>query len=197
MSYLDKERAICDEMIKQAKKIYNLSLQMSNGGNISCRVPNEDLMIVKATDVGFDEISLSNLVVTDFSGNKIEGEKKPSKESLLHGAIYERYKNVGAIFHCHSPFATAYCANNDQLELSTYHASLKLFDYCPVFDTKSYIVPTEYFETIFKTIDENPKMNSFLLRGHGQVTLSDNIKSAAYLAELVEETAKIAILSKI
>lgn len=38
-------------------------------------------------------------------------------------------------------------------------------------------------------------MNAFLLRGHGQVTVAGTMREAAYLAELVEETAQISLLA--
>ena len=38
-------------------------------------------------------------------------------------------------------------------------------------------------------------MNAFLLRGHGQVTVGGKMREAAYLAELVEETAQISLLA--
>ncbi|MFR2409477.1 MAG: class II aldolase/adducin family protein, partial [[Clostridium] symbiosum] len=56
-------------------------------------------------------------------------------------------------------------------------------------------VPTEYFPQILDFIARNPGANAFLLRGHGQVTFGRNMREAAYLAELVEETAQISILS--
>ena len=170
---------------------------MSNGGNLSSRVPGMEYMIVKGTDVAFSEVSVETLVVADFDGNVIEGDIRPSKEALLHGAIYKKMPEVMAIMHCHSPWATAWAAKHSKLEFSTYHSELKLKGVCPVFDTGSYVVPEHYIKRIIETFDEHPHMNSFLLRGHGQVTLGRNMREAAMLAELVEETAQISLLSKI
>lgn len=184
-------------MIAEAHKFYNLRYQMSNGGNLSTRVPGTDHMIVKGTNVDFLQVSTDTLVVTDFDGMLFEGSIKPSKEALLHGAIYHRYPQVMAIMHCHSPWATAWAEKHQTLEFSTHHSSMKLGNYCPVFDTHSYVVPTEFFEMIFAELDRQPSMNSFLLRGHGQVTLGKSMHAAANLAELVEETAQIALLAKL
>jgi ribulose-5-phosphate 4-epimerase/fuculose-1-phosphate aldolase len=38
---------------------------------------------------------------------------------------------------------------------------------------------------------------AFLLKGHGQVALGGDIKEAVYTAELVEETAQIAVLGRL
>lgn len=197
ISILKDFRIVAESIIEQAQKFYELGYQMSNGGNLSARVPGMELMIVKGTDVAFSEVSEDTLVVTDFDGNIIEGDIKPSKESLLHGAIYKKMPDVMAIMHCHSPWATAWAAKHDELEFSTYHSKMKLKGVCPVFDTGSYVVPDNYIKIILECFDRNPQMNSFILRGHGQVTIGRDMREAAMLAELVEETAQIALLSKI
>ena len=197
MDILTQNNEIVESLITEAHKFYNLRYQMGNGGNLSARVPGTDLMIVKGTDVDFAHVSRDTLVVTDFDGKVKEGAVRPSKEALLHGALYRRCIDLGAIMHCHSPWATAWAACHEELEFSTHHSLLKLGGCCPVFDTHSYVVHSEYFEVIFKKLDENPAINSFLLRRHGQVTLAGNIHAAAHLAELVEETAQISLLSRL
>lgn len=186
---------LIEELKRTAAKFYALRYQMSNGGNLSVRIPEREWMLVKGTDVAFDEVGPETVVITDFDGNVIEGGIKPSKEALLHGAIYKTVKEAGAIMHCHSPYATAWAANHDALDFSTHHARMKLKDHVPVFDTHSYAVPKEYFPQILDFLSDNPGANAFLLRGHGQVTLGRDMREAAYLAELVEETAQISILS--
>ena len=197
MDIRTKNKEIVTGLTKEAQKLYKLRYQMGNGGNVSARILGSDYMIVKGTDVDFLHVSAETLVVTDYNGNLIEGSIKPSKEALLHGALYRRYPHIMAIFHCHSPWATAWAAKHEELEFSTHHSFQKLGGCCPVFDTQSYVVPAPFFEEIFKVLDHQPAISSFLLRGHGQVSLGKDIRSAAYLAELVEETAQIAFLSNL
>lgn len=185
------------EIEKAAHKFYRQRYQMSNGGNLSVRIPGKDWMIVKGTDVAFDEVAADTLVVADFDGNMVEGKGKPSKEALLHGAVYKKAPGVNAIMHCHSPYATAWAADHKELGFSTYHSRLKLSGNVPVFDTQSYAVPKEHFPEILRIFEQNPGTAAFLLKGHGQVTVGRDMREAAYLAELVEETAQISILSRL
>ena len=62
-------KELSDAMEQAAHKFYQLRYQMSNGGNLSMRVPGHDWMLVKATDVAFDEVCADTIVVTDFDGN--------------------------------------------------------------------------------------------------------------------------------
>ncbi len=195
MSIRTEHQDIVNALIRTAKKMYSLRYEMSDGGNMSARIPGTEYMIVKGTNVSFEITDMASLVVTDFDGNIIEGEKKPSKESLLHGALYKKLPELGAIMHVHSPYANAWADAHTELEFATYHSEIKLKRFCPVFDAESYVVPTSYFPIIMKAFDEHPDMNSFILRKHGTVALGKNIESATYLAELVEETAQIAVLA--
>ena len=196
MDIVSQYEELVGSIILAARKMYNFRYEMSDGGNLSVRVPGKNWMIVKGTNVAFDEVDATSLVVVDFDGNIVEGSVKPSKESLLHGAIYKALLHVNAIMHCHSPFATAWAAEHESLEFSTYHAREKL-GFCPVLDTHSYVVPREFFPSIIELFKENEKMKSFILRGHGQVTVGITMRNASYLAELVEETAQISVLSRI
>lgn len=194
MDIMFQNRNLVNSLIVVAKKMYSFRYEMSDGGNLSVRVPGKNWMIVKGTNVSFEEVDDSSLVVTDFNGNVIDGKVNPSKESLLHGMLYSALPHVNAIMHCHSPYATAWAANHDSLEFSTHHACEKL-GYCPVLDTHSYVVSQEYFPAIVDLFQRNENMRAFILRGHGQVTVGQSMRDAGYLAELVEETAQISTLS--
>lgn len=183
-------------IINAAHKFYSLRYQMSDGGNLSVRVPGRDCMIVKGTNISFEEVAVENLVMTDYDGKVIHGRIAPSKEALLHGALYRSFTEVEAIMHCHSVYATAWAAHHDALAFATYHSALKFSGDVPVIDTQSYAVPKSCFSEIIARLRENSDSCAFLLRGHGQVTMAENMRKAAYLAELVEETAAIAAISE-
>ena len=195
MTILETYRGLAEALLLEAHKFYTLGYQRSDGGNLSVRIPGTDTMIVKGSNVDFGSLSLDTLAVTDFAGNRLEGVK-PSKESLLHGAMYRAFPHIGAVLHCHSPWATAWAAGHEELSFATHHARLKLGDGCPVFDTNSYVVPESYFALILDAMRQHPDRKAFLLRGHGQVACGADIHAAAMLAELVEETAMIARLAQ-
>ena len=196
MDIFSQYRYLVDSLIVAAKKMYDFRYEMSDGGNLSIRIPEKNWMIVKGTNIAFDEVDVTTLVVTDFNGNVVEGCVKPSKESLLHGVLYAALPQVHAIMHCHSPYATAWAADHDTLEFSTHHARYKL-GFCPVLDTHSYVVPQESFPEIINLFHAHENMRAFILRGHGQVTVGKSMRDAAYLTELVEETAQISTLSHV
>lgn len=184
------------ELMAVAKMCYAGHLQTGNGGNLSARVPGEELMVVKASEVAFSTSTIDDYVVSDFQGNLVEGAKKPSRESLLHGAIYSALPHVGSVVHCHSPWATGWASTGLPLAHATHHSYMKLGKQVKVFDTGSYVVPTEFFPQIIEHLKQDEKTLAFLLRGHGQVALGKSSLMAFYTAELLEETAHIAFVER-
>jgi ribulose-5-phosphate 4-epimerase/fuculose-1-phosphate aldolase len=176
---------------------YRRGMQTGNGGNLSARVPGMEYMIIKASGVSFAECSADTLVVADFDGNLVAGNGKPSRESLLHGALYRKLSRVQAIVHCHSPWATGWASTSRPMPFATYHSEIKLKGEIKVFDTGGYAVPPSFFPEILGLFDSCPDLMAFLLKGHGQVALGRDIKEAIHTAELVEETAQIAVIGRL
>lgn len=185
------------ELVEAARSCRASGLQTGNGGNLSVRVSGRELMLVKASEVSFGELEPYDLVLADFNGRPADegGAKKPSRESRLHGAIYRVCPEVGAIVHCHSPWAVAWASTGRSLPEATYHAAIKLGGRLEVFDSKGYAVEPDFFPIILKSLAAKHRQ-AFLLKKHGQVALGRDLRSAVQTAELVEETAQIAVLSK-
>lgn len=191
-SAMDTEQLRSD-LLGVTKLCYASRMQTGNGGNLSARVPGSDHMVVKASGAAFSTSEPEDMVIADFDGSLVEGKKKPSRESLLHGALYRAFPGLGSIVHCHSPWATGWAATLRPLPHATYHSAIKLGSLIPVFDTGSYVVPESFFPKIIAALRADAKTKAFLLKGHGQVALGTTPFEAFYNAELVEETAHIAI----
>src|SRR3954465_12059277 len=84
-------------------------------GNISARVPGEDLMIIKASGVRYEELSPEAIVVCDLDGMLIEGKFAPSSDAATHGAIYQGMPDAGGVAHTHSTYATAWAARGEAI----------------------------------------------------------------------------------
>lgn len=185
-----------NKLIEAARRIDRRNLQTNNGGNFSARC-GDNIMLVKPSDVSFTEATPESLVYADFKGLAVFDGVKPSKESVLHGLIYAKFPQIAAIMHCHSPWATAWAESMLPLDFSTYHAGLKFGGSVPVFDTESYAVPAEKAVFIVDELQEKYSgTKAFLLRRHGSISMGKDIADAVNIAELIEETAMIAMLSR-
>lgn len=186
-----------DDMILAAARAYTRGIQTGSGGNFSARVPGKDLMIVKSSGGSFMDATRDNLLVTDFDGNVVEGEGKPTREALLHGFIYKVAPQVNGVMHCHAPWSIGWAYTKKPLDGVTLHTQLKFG--CPihVLDVKTPMVEAKDFPLVQQLFDENPKLPAFLLVDHGIVAMGDTVINAEHNAELVEETAMVALLKTI
>ena len=185
---------IKQELILASQRCYARGVQTGTGGNVSARVPGEDLMIVKPSGKSFGDCTVNDLLITDFDGKLVEGEGKPTREALLHGFIYKKMLTVSSVVHCHAPWSIGWSSTKKDLPLVTYHAILKIGYPIPTLDIKAGVVsPTDFYkvEEIFK---KNPNLIGFLLVDHGIVAVGNNAINAEHNLELIEETAKIAYL---
>src|SRR5919206_5233336 len=76
-------------------------------GNLSARVPGEDLMVIKASGVSFDDLTPDTMVVCDLHGQLVDGSLSPSSDAATHGYVYREMPSVGGVAHTHSAYATA------------------------------------------------------------------------------------------
>ena len=76
-------------------------------GNVSARVPGEDLIVIKPSGVSYDELTAESMVVVDLDGERVvEGELAPSSDTATHAHVYREMPHVGGVAHTHSPYAT-------------------------------------------------------------------------------------------
>jgi len=110
------------DFIAAAKRAHTSGMQTGNGGNISVRAGHLEIMAVKASGVSFGESSDESIAVTDFDGKVIEGNLKPTREIVLHCALYREFPHIGAIVHTHSPYSIAWSFTGRDIPLITKHS---------------------------------------------------------------------------
>lgn len=182
------------ELVRISRRCYDRQMICAAGGNISCRVPGENAMFIKGSGSAFSDMTEEDVVKVDLEGNMIEGTKKLSKEWKFHAGIYKERPDVMAVIHIHPPFSTAVASNLSELPLVTNHSKVYL-KHVPTIN----VAPSgsdelaEYVVTEF----EDSERVAILMKEHGIVTVGGTLKQAFYLAEMVEDTAKIALFSKL
>jgi len=100
--YEEIKKAVCDA---------NLQLQRHNlviysWGNVSGIDRRAGIVAIKPSGVPYDELTPGKIVILDLDGNIIEGNLRPSSDTLTHLELYRNFKAVGAICHSHCPNAT-------------------------------------------------------------------------------------------
>ncbi|MEE4165503.1 MAG: class II aldolase/adducin family protein [Desulfocapsaceae bacterium] len=189
---MNKVSDIQKDMIKTALRAYQIGLQSGNGGNLSCRVPGTDTVIIKGSGLSFGECSQDNFVVVNMKGEVTGDGGKPSRELLTHLCIYRLRPDILGIFHTHSPWSIACADGTDEIPLLTGHSRSKLGP-VPVLREQTQAT-ADFAETVENLLTKKPRIAAFVQSGHGIFALGSTIIEAEHHAELVEETAQIALL---
>lgn len=155
-------------------------------------------MVVKPSGVSLADCTPETMIVTDFSGNVVEGNRKPTRESVLHGELYKNLPEVGGVVHTHSPWSIAWSFTGRELPLLTLHTQLKLAHPIPVrFFSSPKGVLKEEMPVVLGLFEAHPDLKAFILGAHGIVAVGPDVLEAEHTAELVEETAQVAYLHEV
>ncbi len=190
----DMIKLIGEELVVACKRAYKRGIQTGSGGNVSARIPGKDLMLVKESGSSLGDSTVEGFVITDFDGNMVQGTGKPTREAFLHGFIYKLCPDVNAIVHFHAPYAIGWSSVGKDLPRVTWHSKLKIDSDIPVINIPSAMVRKEDAPLIEAVLKEHPKLPGFILADHGIVAMDKDPLNALHTAELIEETAQVAIL---
>jgi len=190
------EKVLLENLALAAHRAYSRGIQTGSGGNLSSRV-GDNLMLVKSSGGSFADCDATGngFVLTDLDGEVQEGfPGKPTREVFLHGLMYKLRPDVNGIVHSHSPWAITWSFTKKELPMITQHLKLKFKSPIPVIDIDSPMVRPEDEEQITELFRKTSRLPAFILVGHGVVALGKDALEAEHNAELVEETAQIAVL---
>jgi L-fuculose-phosphate aldolase len=185
------ETLIRQQICEVGKLLYNKGMIAGSEGNISCRLPDGDILI---TPSGFCKgvLEPEQMVRISIAGEVLHGEEKPSSEYRLHLFGYQKRDDLRAAVHAHAPYSSAFALAGIPLE------QVDLPEFAPVFGEIpliSYAEPgtQEVAESISPWID---MCHTFLLAKHGIIAFGKDLWEAYYRVETAEHCARILWLSR-
>ncbi|MEV0570236.1 L-ribulose-5-phosphate 4-epimerase [Dactylosporangium sp. NPDC050588] len=157
-------------------------------GNVSARVPGEDLLVIKPSGVGYHELTPSNMVICDLDGKLVEGEHAPSSDTEAHAYVYKHMPHVGGVVHTHSPYATAWAARGEPIPCSITAMADEFGGDIPV-GPFALIGSDAIGRGIVETLTGHPSPAVLMLQ-HGPFTIGATAKAAVKAAVMCEDVAR-------
>ena len=190
---LQNERELVAEY---GRKIEAAGLCPGTSGNLSVCCREDGLFAVSPSGMPYEEITPADVTVLDFSGNVVDGERKPSSEWALHAAFYRKKKDVGAVIHTHAIYCTTFAVLRQPLRAVHYCIAPALAPYDPQSASPA-IVPVAPYHT-FGTMELAEAAvkacgagRAVLLANHGIVVCGDGAAEAFSLMQDLEYLAQL------
>jgi L-ribulose-5-phosphate 4-epimerase len=163
-------------------------------GNVSARVPDTELMAIKASGVGYDRLTPEAIVVCDLQGELVEGDLAPSSDAATHGYLYRHMPAVGGVAHTHSPYATAWAARAEPIPCVLTAMADEFGGDIPVAPF-ALIGGEDIGREIVDTLEAS-RSPAVLMRNHGVFTLGEGPRDAVKAAVMCEDAARTVHLAR-
>src|SRR5438128_5285024 len=131
---MSTESSLRADIVEIGRRMYARCYTAASDGNISVRLGGDRLLMTpKSVCKGF--MSPDMMCITDLSGRKLEGDRDPSSEMLMHLEVYRERPDVQAVVHAHPPTATGFAVAGIPLdkavlaEVRTTLGSIPIADY--------------------------------------------------------------------
>jgi L-ribulose-5-phosphate 4-epimerase len=163
-------------------------------GNLSARVPGEDLMVIKASGLPYDALTPEAMVVCDLQGLLVEGDLAPSSDAATHACIYRHRPDAGGVAHTHSAYATAWAARGEPIPCVLTAMADEFGGDIPV-GPFARIGDEAIGEAIVETL-EGSRSPAVLMANHGVFTIGATVGDAVKAAVMCEDVARTAHLAR-
>lgn len=191
------KKQVCEanlELVKRGVVIYTW-------GNVSGIDRNQGLVVIKPSGIDYDGMKPEDMVVIDLmTGEKIEGNYRPSSDTATHLEIYRKFPAIGGITHTHSINAVAFAqAGIDIPALGTTHADYFYGSIPCTRDLTQQEVEEAYEVNTGKVIVETLNEKSIdpmavpgvVVKNHGPFSWGKDAATSVYHAVVMEVVAEM------
>ncbi len=186
------ESTLRADIVEVGRRLYARAYTASNDGNISVRLGADRLLMTpKSVCKGF--MTPDMMCITDLDGRKLQGDRDPSSEMLMHLEVYRQRPDVQAVVHAHPPIATGFAVAGIPLNKAVLAEVLTTLGSIPIAE---YATPStsELPAAVRKYIKAHDGM---LLANHGALTAGADLFAAYYKMETIEHFAKISLVARL
>jgi L-ribulose-5-phosphate 4-epimerase len=196
---LDTIAGLRSEVSSMHSELTRYDLVVWTAGNVSARVPGEELMVIKPSGISYDDLTPESMVVTDLYGSPVDGEwgnpgLSPSSDTAAHAFVYRHMPEVGGVVHTHSTYATAWAARGESIPCvltmmgDEFGGEISIGPFALIGDDS-------IGQGIVDTL-KGHRSTAVLMKSHGVFTIGNDPKSAVKSAVLCEEVARTVHISR-
>jgi len=202
---MNKYQAIQQSAYEANMQLPKLGLVLFTFGNVSAADRSLGVFAIKPSGVAYEELTPDKMVIVDFEGKTVQGNLRPSSDTLTHAVLYKHWQNIGGIAHTHSEYATAWAQSQRNIPVfGTTHADHTTADIPCAPPMSDEMIQGNYeYETGFQIINElkekgitYEEMEMILIGNHAPFTWGKTAQKAVYNSAVLESIAKMSLLTE-
>ena len=172
------------DIVAIVKQFKPTGLSFGQSGNVSARSTGGFLITPSGMD--YDGLKPYDLNEMGLDGTMIFGRLNPSSEWHMHSVIYQKRKDINAVVHVHSPYATGVACTRKPIPAFHYMITVLGGDSIPCAEYATFGTQ----ELAVKAVTALGNLKACLLANHGQIAVGEDLDSALRYAGEVENLAK-------
>lgn len=161
-------------------------------GNVSSRIPEADLMLIKPSGVPYDQLGPDDMVLCTLDGlvvpDSVGAHRAPSSDVAAHAYVYRHMPEVGGVVHTHSTYAVAWACRGEPIPCVITAMADEFGGPVPV-GPFAVIGDDSIGRGIVETLTGH-RSRAVLMRNHGPFTIGTDAKDALKAAVMLEDVAK-------
>jgi len=182
---------VADQLIEAGRFLFSRGWVPATSGNFSARLPDGNIALtVSGRHKG--RLTRDDILIADADGKSLDA-RKPSAETPLHVALYQRFPDVGCVLHPHTVATTVLSrVLPGGVTLSDYEV-LKAF---PGIDTHEASLHVPVFpndqdtKRMARSVDgylmQHPRVPAYIIREHGFYTWGRDVDDTLRHVEALE-----------
>ena len=202
---MNKYQHIQESAYKANMQLPGLGLVLFTFGNVSAADRGLGVFAIKPSGVPYEDLTPEKMVIVDFDGQTVQGQLRPSSDTLTHAVLYRHWEKIGGIVHTHSTYATAWAQSQRDIPIfGTTHADHTTADIpcAPPMDDKMIAGDYEY-QTGFQIMNalqskslSYEEVEMILVGNHAPFTWGKTPEKAVYNSAVLESVAQMAYLTE-
>ena len=182
-----------------------LGLVLFTFGNVSAVDRTKGVFAIKPSGVPYSALTAAKMVIVDFEGKTVEGDLRPSSDTLTHAVLYKHWPTIGGIVHTHSTYATAWAQSQRDIPIfGTTHADHNTVDIPCAPPMSDVMISGNYeYETGFQIMNAlkgkgltYEDIEMILVGNHAPFTWGKTPEKAVYNSAVLESIAQMALLTE-
>ncbi|MBV6646017.1 MAG: L-ribulose-5-phosphate 4-epimerase [Cyclobacteriaceae bacterium] len=201
---MSKFKELKRECYEANMQLPTLDLVVYTFGNVSAVDRAQEAFAIKPSGVPYSDLKPEDMVVLDFDNHVLEGKMRPSSDTKTHAFLYKEWSEIGGIAHTHATYSVAWAQSQMDIPIfGTTHADHLTSDIPCAPPMADELIAHDYEHMTGQQIIDcfSSKKISYrqvemvLIGNHGPFTWGDNAAKAVYNSKVLEELAKMALLT--